>query len=269
LSAKNAIRFTAKSTFLMTEAFGKNRTGFKISARSRRLSSLMTEKAAIFKQTELFENLEESVLRILASHAVEKRLARDEILFLAGEEATGLFVIAEGSVRAFRTAQDGREQIIHVERAITTIAEVPVFDNGKYPSTVAAEEPTVVYFLNKKEVRSLCLKHPQIALAATRLLARRLRGCAELVEILSLREVGQRLAHLFLEEASTSGKRTTEGVRFKQKLTHNQLAARVGSVREVVTRALYRLQNQRLIVIEGKEIIVPNLEILASYANSK
>jgi CRP-like cAMP-binding protein len=231
---------------------------------------MMTDKSAIFKQTELFRDLEDDILRILAAHAVEKRLERNEILFIAGEDAAGLFVIAEGSVRAFRTGADGREQVIHVERAITTIAEVPVFDNGKYPSTVAAEEPTRVFFLNKTEVRSLCLRHPQIALAATRLLAKRLRRCAELVEALSLREVGQRLAHLLFEEAAASGKPVEGGgIRFKQKLTHNQLAARVGTVREVVTRAFYRLQNQGLIAIEGKEIIIPDPAMLASYADSE
>lgn len=227
------------------------------------------DKTAIFKQTELFQDLEEDVLKVLADHAIEKRLDRNEIMFLMDEEATGLFVIAEGSVRAFRTGQDGREQIIHVEKAVTTIAEVPVFDDGKYPSTVAAEEPTLVYFLDKVHVRDLCLKHPQIALSATKLLAKRLRRCAKLVETLSLREVGQRLAQFLLKEATTNGKQTDNGVRFKQKLTHNQLAARIGTVREVVTRSLYRLQEQKLITIEGKDVIVPNLQTLASYADSE
>ena len=227
----------------------------------------MDDKAAIFKQTELFRDLEDDVLHVLATGALEKRLARDEILFLEGEEATGLYVIAKGAVRAFRSGQDGREQIIHVERAVTTIAEVPVFDNGTYPSTVAAEESSLAFFLGKTEVRRLCLTHPQIALAATKLLARRLRRCAELVEIVSLREVGQRLAHYFYEEASSRGKQIGDGIRFQQKLTHNQLAARVGTVREVVTRAIYRLQVQGLIAVEGKEITIPNPELLANYAH--
>jgi CRP/FNR family transcriptional regulator len=229
----------------------------------------MENKADIFKQTELFRNLERDALRALAARAVERRLGQDEILFLEGEEAAGLFVIAEGAVRAFRTGADGREQIIHVERAVATIAELPVFDNGNYPSTVAAEEAAVVYFLDKKEVRNLCLKHPKIALAAAELLAGRLRRCAKLVEVLSLREVGQRLAHLLYKEAAANGKQTKEGVRFRQKLTHNQLAARVGSVREVVTRAFYRLQAQGLIVVDGKDVVVPNPGLLASYADAE
>lgn len=229
----------------------------------------MENKADIFKQTELFRNLERDALHALAARAVEKRLGQDEILFLEGEEAAGLFVIAEGAVRAFRTGADGREQIIHVERAVTTIAELPVFDGGNYPSTVAAEEAAVIYFLDKTEVRKLCLKHPQIALAAAELLAGRLRRCAKLVEVLSLREVGQRLAHLLYKEATANGKRTKEGIRFRQKLTHNQLAARVGSVREVVTRAFYRLQSQGLIVVDGKDVVVPNPGLLASYADAE
>lgn len=226
-----------------------------------------TGKINVFRQTELFRDLDEKVLRVLASRAVERRLERNEILFIAGDEARGLYIVAEGSVRAFRTAPDGREQVIHVERAVTTIAEVPVFDNGSYPSTVAAEEPTKVLFLDKKEVFALSIAHPQIALSAARLLAKRLRKCAELVESLSLREVGQRLARLLLEEAEARGIKTENGVRFKQKLTHNQLAARVGSVREVVTRALYRLQSQGLIIVEGKEIKIPDLNSLAVYAD--
>lgn len=228
------------------------------------------DKVAVFKQTELFRDLNEDVLRILARRAVEKTLNRNEILFLAGDEADGLFVIATGAVRAFRSGADGREQIIHVERAVATIAELPVFDDGNYPSTVAAEEDsTKVYFLEKKRVRAVCLEHPEVALAATRLLAVRLRHCAELVESLSLREVGQRLARLFLAEAEMKGIQTANGVRIKQKLTHNQLAARIGTVREVVTRAFLRLQNQGLIEVSGKEIFIPNVAILAGYADSE
>jgi CRP/FNR family transcriptional regulator len=100
---------------------------------------------------------------------------------------------------------DGREQVIHVERAGATIAELPVFDEGAYPSTAAAEEDTTVLFIDKHDVRQLCLEHPKITLAALKVLAGRLRRCAELVEALSLREVGQRLARFLLAEARRSG----------------------------------------------------------------
>jgi formylmethanofuran dehydrogenase subunit D len=63
----------------------------------------------------------------------------------------------------------------------------------------------VLLFIDKRDVRSLCLEHPQIALAALKVLAGRLRRCAELVETLSLREVGQRLARFLLAQARARG----------------------------------------------------------------
>src|SRR5262249_62276991 len=111
-------------------------------------------------------------------------LGRGEILFMEGEEARGLYCIVEGSVRAFRESMEGREQVIHVETAGATIAEVPVFDEGTYPSTVAGEEDSVLLFIDKRDVRRLCLEHPQIALAAITLLALRLRKSAALAKTL-------------------------------------------------------------------------------------
>ncbi|MBC7900399.1 MAG: Crp/Fnr family transcriptional regulator [Saprospiraceae bacterium] len=227
------------------------------------------DKITIFKQTELFRDLDEVVLEVLAKHSIVKHLQRNEILFLAGEPANGLYLIASGSVRAFRTSADGREQVIHLEKAVTTIAEVPVFDNGNYPSTAAAEEETTLYFLSKQDVIKTAIEHPQLALAAARLIASRLRRCAELVETLSLREVGQRLARLLLEEARNNGTKAERGTKIELRLTHDQLAARIGTVREVVTRALIRLQEKGLIVHKGKDILITDIKLIAAYAEAE
>lgn len=226
------------------------------------------DKVAIFKQTELFRELDEAIVGSLAKRAHPKRLAPNEILFLAGEPAAGMYVIASGSVRAFRTNHEGREQIIHVEQAISTIAEIAVFDGGNYPSTVAAEEDTNLYFLKKEHVLDLAVRHPQLALAAVRLLASRLRRCAELIEILALREVSQRLAKFLLVEAKLHGTRTDLGTRIVLPLTHNQLASRIGTVREVVSRALTRLHEEGLIIHEGKNILIPDLAMIAAYSEN-
>jgi CRP/FNR family transcriptional regulator len=222
---------------------------------------MTTRQAELLKQTDLFRDLDDEILEFILRGSAEKRLARDEILFLAGDPADGLYVITEGSVRAFRTGVDGREQVIHVEKAVTTIAELPVFDGGTYPSTVAADENSRLLFIAADKIRAACLKHPQLALAAARLFARRLRNCAELVESLSLREVSQRLAQFLLEQAREKG-----GAKFKQDLTHNQLAARIGTVREVVTRVMFRLQAQGLISTAGKTIEIPDVDALERYA---
>jgi CRP/FNR family transcriptional regulator len=116
-------------------------------------------------------------------------------------------------------------------------------------------------------VRQLCLEHPQIALAALEVLAGRLRLAVGLIEALSLREVDQRLARLLLSGARLNGQRTSRGMVFDLMLTNQQIAARIGTVREVVSRALSRLQQNELIVMDGRRISILNEAALPSYAS--
>jgi CRP-like cAMP-binding protein len=227
---------------------------------------MATDKIEALRRTQIFGELDEPHLRALEGRAIERKLLRGEVLFVAGEEARGLYVVVDGAVRAFRESIEGREQVIHVERAGATIAEVPVFDDGTYPSTVAAEEESTVLFIDKRDVRRLCLDHPQIALAALKLLAGRLRKCAELVEALSLREVDQRLARLLLTEAVRRGVRESSQLAVDLVLTNQQIAARIGTVREVVSRALNRLQQNGLIRVQGRCVFITDEEALKSYA---
>ena len=76
---------------------------------------MATDKIAALRGTALFGSLADKELRALAALAVERRLAREEVLFIAGEEARGLYVVVSGAVRAFRAGADGREQVIHTE----------------------------------------------------------------------------------------------------------------------------------------------------------
>jgi CRP-like cAMP-binding protein len=226
-------------------------------------------KITALKRTKLFEELDENTLLVLAEHAFEQRFQKDEVLFVAGDEAHGLYVIVEGAVRAFRASLDGREQVIHVERAGATIAELPVFDDGTYPSTAAAEEDTTVLFIGKRDVQQLCMEHPNITLAALKVLAGRLRRCAELVEALSLREVGQRLARFLLAEARSRGTRTENGISINLTQTNQQIAARIGSVREVISRAFTRLQHEGLIAVEGRHLTIPDEAALEAFADQR
>jgi len=230
---------------------------------------MTTDRIAALRRTALFGGLDDASLVTLAAHAVERRYERDEVLFIAGDEARGLYVVVEGAVRAFRESLDGREQVIHVERAGATVAELPVFDDGPYPSTVAADEATSVLFIDKRDVRRLSLEHPEIALAALKVLAGRLRRCAELVETLSLREVGQRLARFLLAEARRGGTRAGAELRVELAHTNQQIAARVGSVREVVSRALTRLQHDGLVRLEGRRLTIPDEKALAAFAGEE
>ena len=224
------------------------------------------DKVDAIRRTALFGKAGQRELSAVAERAIVKHVRQGDCLFLEGARAEGLYVVVEGVIRAFRGSGEGREQVIHVERAGATIGEVPMFDNGTYPSTAAAEEDSIVLFIGKQDVHRLCMEHPQIALSALEVLAGRLRRAAGLIENLSLHEVDQRLARLLLEEAAYHGQPTYKGMVFELALTNPQIAARIGTVREVVSRALGRLQENDLIVVEGRRISIPNRAALEVYA---
>ena len=226
------------------------------------------DKVAALRRTALFGSLSDPEIRVVAERAVEHKLGRGEILFLAGDPSKGLYVIVEGAVRAFRVGPDGREQVIHVERAGATVGEVPFFDEGNYPSTVAGEEPTTLLFLPSTSINKVLIDHPNIALAALKVLAGRLRNCASLVETLSLHDVDRRLARLLLSEARIRGLRAGAGFELDFPLTHQQVASRIGSVREVVSRAFSRLQQAELVRVEAKRIIIPSERAISTYVET-
>lgn len=225
----------------------------------------MSEKVEALRRTALFGELDDVPMRALADRAVEKRLARGAVLFNAGERAAGLYVVVSGSLRAFRMSLDGREQVIHVEREGATIAEVPVFDGGPTPSTVAADTDAVVLFIDTHDVRRLCADHPAISMAALKVLAGRLRRCSDLVATISLDDVGQRLARFLLTEALSTGEPSGAAITFTFALTKEQIATRIGSVREVVSRAHSRLQQDGLIAVNGTRVTIPNVAALRAF----
>ena len=229
---------------------------------------MTVDKVAALRHTALCGSLSETELREIAARAIVHKLGKGELLFLAGDPPKGLYVVVEGAVRAFRVGADGREQVIHVERAGATVGEVPFFDEGSYPSTTAGDEESILLFISRAEVFSLVSSHPSIALAALKVLATRLRNCASLVETLSLHDVDRRLARLLLSEARIRGTRIPSGFEMDFFLTHQQVASRIGSVREVVSRAFSRIQQAGLVRVEGKKVTIPSEAALSSYVEN-
>lgn len=209
-----------------------------------------------------FQNLPAKALAELAAQGRERKLSRGQILFTANQPAEGMYIVLSGSVRAFRENVDGREQTIHVEGGGGMLAEVPVFDGGPYPSTTMAEEDSELLFLSTDDVRHFLMQHPEAALNALAILARKLRAVASLAEQLALQDVTQRLATLLLEEAGRKNSALRDGASFSMPLSHAQLASRVGSVREVVSRSLQKLVQQGIVAVHGHRIVILDLQAL-------
>lgn len=225
-------------------------------------------KVAALRQTRLFTSLDEAALLWLAARAEEQHLTSGEMLFFAGEPATGLFVVVEGEIRAFQQTLEGREQVMHIDEAGAMLGDVPVFDDGPYPASAVAQTDSDVLFISKQVVQQFCLHNPNFVLTALKVMAERVRRHAQLVNSLSFHEVGQRLALWLLEEAGRAGAEPTGRIALHLRLSNHEIATRIGSVRDVVSRALARLQQLGLVVVKARAITILDARALRVYAES-
>lgn len=209
----------------------------------------MAGKIEILSKIPLFSGLSPAEVQALAQRAMEKRYAAAEMLFWEGEPCEGIFFIAAGSVRIFKTSASGRDMVLALETAPSTVAELPLFDGGPYPASVRAVDDVTAYFINKSDFRSVCRQHPDVALKVLAVVGRRLRHLVGVVESLTFGSVTQRLARLLLETAAGAD-------RFPMSLTHQELASRLGTVREVVSRNLARFRAQGLIAAQGHDVAI-------------
>ncbi|HEU0142444.1 MAG TPA: Crp/Fnr family transcriptional regulator [Bryobacteraceae bacterium] len=210
-------------------------------------------KAEIFRRIQLFAGLSTPELEAIASHAVEKRYRSGDVLFNEGEECDGLYVIAQGAVKIYKTSMAGREMTIALEQAPGTVAELPMFDGGAYPASVAAINDVRAILIPKREFSQVCRQYPDVALKVLAVVGKRLRHLVTTLESVTFGSVRQRLAKLLLDTSDQAGSNT-----FPLPMTHQELASRLGTVREVVSRNLSRFQVEGLIGISERQIAIAN-----------
>jgi CRP/FNR family transcriptional regulator, cyclic AMP receptor protein len=217
--------------------------------------------AEVFRRVPLFADLSETELKFLAERAVLRRYAPGELIFSEGDPCPGLFVIESGNVRLFKTSSGGREQVLAIEKSGNSIAELPVFDGGRYPASAAAVEQAQLLFVSKQDFHSLCLTHPKVALKVLRVVGIRLRRLVGIIEELSFTTVRSRLISFLLRLAREQAKSAGE-VQITMPATNQELAAHIGTVRELVSRNISRLQAEGLIKVDGRTVTIPSVAAL-------
>jgi CRP/FNR family cyclic AMP-dependent transcriptional regulator len=217
---------------------------------------------AALQKAAIFADLSERELSFLADRAVPNDFSAGQIVFSEGEPCKGLFVVESGAVKIFKTSASGREQVLAVEGPGGSVAELPVFDGGAYPASAIALNEARLLFVSKRDFQALCVEHPPVALKVLKVLGGRLRQLVGIIEELSFTTVRHRLVVLLLRLARRRGKPTARGVEFTIPGSNQELASHVGTVRELVSRNLSRLQAEGLIRMEGKTLVIPDVEAL-------
>jgi CRP/FNR family transcriptional regulator, cyclic AMP receptor protein len=230
-------------------------------------TSKPTSQMETLRRVAIFVDLSETELQFLAERAVPRDYAAGEQIFAEGEPCTGLFVVETGIVKIFKSAASGREQVLSMEGPGSSVAELPVFDGGNYPASTVAARPSRLLFVSKQDFYSLCLVHPKVALKVLKVVGARLRKLVGIIEELSFTTVRSRLMS-FLLRLAKEGQKTSRGIEVSLPASNQELASHIGTVRELVSRNLSRLQAQGLILIEGKTVVIPHLPDLQAELDS-
>jgi CRP-like cAMP-binding protein len=211
---------------------------------------------AVLEKTALLSSLSRAEFQLLAARTVRKHFKSGELLFSEDEPCHGLHIIARGKVRIFKTSLNGREQVLSMNHAGESVAELPVFDGGRYPASAMAVEDTEIAFISRQDFHAFCMEHPEVALKMLAVVGARLRRLVGIIEELSFSTIRQRLIAMLLRLAETEGKQSERGIEFQLPASHQELASQLGTVRELVSRNLMRLQAEGLLDVDARLIVL-------------
>jgi CRP/FNR family transcriptional regulator len=227
----------------------------------QRLPSNLSDRLETLRSCRYFSGVNERILEILAQDTNLQRYQAGETIFWEGNDCAGLHIIHRGSVKLFKISPRGRQMVIKIFKDGDSFNEVPIFDGGANPVNVAAISECEIWVVGCKTIRKAIEEHPEMSRAIIQNLSENLRMLVGLVEELSFYQVTNRLARLIsqMPDEQLTGKGT-------HRLTQDEMAARLGTVREVVARSLKELERSGAIQASRGKIKITNNEILGEWA---
>lgn len=208
-----------------------------------------------------FAQVDAHTLNAIAQSAIRRKYNAEEVVLLEGQPSSGLFVVQEGWLKSVKTSPEGREQVMRVVGPGDVFNAIGALASPTNPGTVVALEPATVWILQQETLLRLLEEHAGLAWMIIQALAERVQRLMSQVEDLSLRSVEARLARLLIEEA------TGETFVRRHWDTQAEMAARLGTVLDVLNRALRRLAADGVIKVERRRILILDQEQLAAIAD--
>jgi len=219
------------------------------------------DEREVLRTVPIFSELADQDIASLAHLALRKRYPKDTVVFFENEEGDFFFTILEGRIKVTILGDDGREVILSVLGPGDFFGEMALLDNEPRSATAIAVEESELLSLHRNDFQSVLNDNKSITSALIRVLSARLRRANHQISTLALLDVYGRVARVIVDMAREEGKRLRDGRIAFRRATHQEIANRIGTTRETVTRMLKDLERQGLIHVEGKEIVVqPDFE---------
>lgn len=219
-----------------------------------------SQRMEMLRGNEYFDTMPSSLLEQICGHMQLREYDRGEVFFWEGDPCDGLYIIMQGSAKIYRISPQGRQYIVRVLQEGDTFSEVPAFDGGANPVNVEALETCSVWVIDSETLRGLVLAHPQFAQKVLANFGTMLRGMVRKVSEMAFYQVTHRLARLINELPP-------DEMGAASLMTQEQMAARLGTVREVVARSLKELERSGAIQVENRRIRIVDQEVFRQWMN--
>lgn len=224
-------------------------TSTSTAARPRQIVDLL-------RDVPLFAGLDPDDLARLSLLITEKRYPRDTVIVSATDPGDALYVVADGEVKVSLWSDNGREVILAALGPGSFFGEMSLVDGEPRSANVACTTDALVLRLGRKEFLQVLRSYPSLAINVMTELCVRLRRADESIGNLALLDVYGRVARYLLELCDEEGEAVAEGQVLKQIPTQQHIAARIGTSRETVSRALSEFQRRGFVEPRGKGLLV-------------
>jgi len=221
----------------------------------------MTVELKTLKALDYFANCSPAELNEIKKFVIEQTVEKGETFIVEGDNCDFIHFIVAGTVKVYKTSTDGREQILHLQGPGGSIGDVSIYDDGPMAGSMQAMTPLSLYKIKKNDLKIILRNHPKVVLNALRTMSNRVRRDSSLVRDLSFTQVIGRLAKTLLKFAG-------EKDIVEPRLAQHDMAAMVGTTREVVNRSLRIMEEKGAIRIERHGIIIIDKEALEKMVES-
>ena len=210
----------------------------------------------LLRTVPIFSELTDDDISSLAKMALRKRYSKDAVVFFENEEGDFFFMILDGRIKVTILGDDGREIILSMLGPGDFFGEMALLDNEPRSATAIAVEESELLSLHRTDFQGVIGDNLAISVALIKVLTARLRKANHQISTLALLDVYGRVARVNLDMAREEGRRLKDGRIAFRRATHQEIANRIGTTRETVTRMLKDLERQGLIKVEGRELVL-------------
>lgn len=213
----------------------------------------------ILGKVPIFKGIKKENLDLLASMCRLKSYEKKSILFLEGEQCDYLHIVAVGKVRAFKSLSNGKEFFVRLFNPADLFGEACLFDDNEgYPVSTQTVDETHVILIHKKDLKAIMMKEPEIAIKLLTIFSKKLIYLMKQIHRISFRDNKGKVASYLLELYEENNDKD----QVLLNLSRSDIAARLGTVRENVSRCLSSFEQEGIIQIEGKKLKFLNIDRL-------